>query len=300
MINNNDCKIVHDLLPNYIDGLTSKETSDYIKDHLNSCKNCNKNYSKMNMKLESNLEKSTEKEINFFKKYKKRLFLLKLIVSAVFLIFIIFTARKMIIISSLSNKAEKLKDSNNYHSVEYHYNYGKYEKVEVFKLDDKYKIIMSTMSDENYENITIFMKEKLSEENGINRYLANMYVIRGQEKTAYLNENMGNLMNLQNVLYTENLWNLFINSIQTSITATTLNGKDCYFIANFNGYNNFYPSGVYIDKETGMPVNAVSYEYELEDETKMYGYPKDFIYEFNTVDDDDFIEPSIEDYQINN
>ena len=33
MINNNDCKIVHDLLPNYIDGLTSKETYDYIKDH---------------------------------------------------------------------------------------------------------------------------------------------------------------------------------------------------------------------------------------------------------------------------
>ena len=299
MTNNDDCKIIHDLLPNYIEGLTSIETSEYIQNHLNTCNTCNNIYNEMTMKLESNLEKSAKKEINFFKKYKNKLFLLKLIISIIVLIFIILTVRKMIIISSLSNKAEEIIISNNYHSIEYDYDYGEYRKVEVFKLDDRYKIVMSTINDGENENITIFTKEKLSETDGINRYLSNIYVIRGDEKIAYLNQDFGVLMNLDNILYTENLWSLFINSIQTSITTTKLNGKDCYFISNFNGINNYYYSGVYIDKESGMPVSSVSYEYEIEDGTIMYECPKDFTYEFNTVDNDDFTEPNVEEYKIN-
>ena len=31
---NNECKIVQDLLPNYIENLTSNETSEFIKGHL--------------------------------------------------------------------------------------------------------------------------------------------------------------------------------------------------------------------------------------------------------------------------
>ena len=38
----NDCKIVQDLLPNYIDKLTSKETNAYIEEHINGCKECKK------------------------------------------------------------------------------------------------------------------------------------------------------------------------------------------------------------------------------------------------------------------
>ena len=37
-----DCKIVQDLLPNYIDKLTSNETNQYIEEHINDCKDCKK------------------------------------------------------------------------------------------------------------------------------------------------------------------------------------------------------------------------------------------------------------------
>ncbi len=47
---NNECKIVQDLLPNYIENLTSNETSEFIKGHLDNCKECNEIYNKMNMK----------------------------------------------------------------------------------------------------------------------------------------------------------------------------------------------------------------------------------------------------------
>lgn len=300
MKKNNTCEIVHDLLPNYIEKLTSKGTSDYIKEHLNNCQECAEKYNNMNMKLENNSEKSTPKEINFFKKYKKQLFLLRLIIGLVFLIFIIFELRKIIIISSLSNKAEETKNSNNYHSIQFNYNYGKYEKTEVFKLDDNYKIVMSNIDDEKHETITIFTKGKIGEYDSIDRYKANIYVVNGQDKMVYLDEDMGVLSYLENVLFTENWLDLIVKSAQASITSTTLNGKDCYFISNFNGYKNFYPSGVYIDKESGMPVSSVSYEYELEDGTKMYAPPNEFKYEFNTLDINDFIEPSLEDYQIMN
>ena len=38
MNENKDCKIVQDLLPNYIEKLTNEETNKYIEEHLNECK----------------------------------------------------------------------------------------------------------------------------------------------------------------------------------------------------------------------------------------------------------------------
>ena len=34
------CSVVKELMPNYIDGLTSDETSEDIKKHLASCESC--------------------------------------------------------------------------------------------------------------------------------------------------------------------------------------------------------------------------------------------------------------------
>ena len=37
-----DCKIVQDLLPNYIEKLTNEETNKYVEDHLKECEKCKK------------------------------------------------------------------------------------------------------------------------------------------------------------------------------------------------------------------------------------------------------------------
>ena len=38
------CEIVQDLLPSYVDGLTSDETNEAVKDHLADCVSCRDMY----------------------------------------------------------------------------------------------------------------------------------------------------------------------------------------------------------------------------------------------------------------
>ena len=63
-------KIVQDLLPNYIDGLTNAETNLFIEKHIKECDDCKKIFENMKQDLE---------EANYIKKYSKKLKLLKIL-----------------------------------------------------------------------------------------------------------------------------------------------------------------------------------------------------------------------------
>ena len=64
------CEIVQDLLPSYVDGLTSDETNEAVKDHLADCVSCRDMYERMKAD-ETSAEENSEvmekekKEINF-------------------------------------------------------------------------------------------------------------------------------------------------------------------------------------------------------------------------------------------
>lgn len=49
--NNRDCKIVQDLLPNYLENLTHKVTNEYIEEHIATCANCAQVLKDMNGEL---------------------------------------------------------------------------------------------------------------------------------------------------------------------------------------------------------------------------------------------------------
>lgn len=66
------CNIVRDLLPNYIDGLTSEETNEEVKKHLEDCFECHAVYDKMAAATPQEIPLE-EKDINFLKQLKKRL-----------------------------------------------------------------------------------------------------------------------------------------------------------------------------------------------------------------------------------
>lgn len=51
MMKKNDCKIVKDLLPLYIDDIVSDETKIYIEEHLKECEKCLDEYKKMSDEL---------------------------------------------------------------------------------------------------------------------------------------------------------------------------------------------------------------------------------------------------------
>lgn len=83
------CKIIYDLLPNYIDNLTSEETNKFIEEHLEKCPECLNTLNNMQgeIKLE-NIDKNIE--INALKKVKRRM-RLQVLLSIVF-ITVIFAA----------------------------------------------------------------------------------------------------------------------------------------------------------------------------------------------------------------
>lgn len=71
MKENRDCKIVQDLLPNYIENLTDEVTNEYIAEHISECSKCAQVLKDMDgeIKLE---QINQEQEIKYLKKIKRR------------------------------------------------------------------------------------------------------------------------------------------------------------------------------------------------------------------------------------
>lgn len=292
-----DCKIVQDLLPNYIEKLTVEETNRYIDEHIKECEECKKILKNMQKDLKNNNIYNEKKEVNYIKKYSNKMRILKIIILLIIIIFIIAVGRKIFIISKLSDNAENFITSTNYHRIIYSYNMGEYTKSEIFSLDDKKKIIMTKVTDEGRTIRKMFSKKINDEVNGIDKYITNTYIDSDKEKIAILNQESQISVDPQNALYTENWWELLIYSIPANIKKATFNGKECYYISNFQSEYSF-AEGMYINKETGLPISTIAYEYENLDGTKGRYPSAEYIYEFNTVTDADFIEPNVNEYLI--
>lgn len=70
MKNELTCSIVQDLLPNYIEKLTSDDTNHAVEQHLDICEDCKKAYEQMAADI-GNTEKVPVIELKFLKKVKK-------------------------------------------------------------------------------------------------------------------------------------------------------------------------------------------------------------------------------------
>lgn len=64
------CFLVKDLMPSYIDGITSKETTELISDHIKKCDSCNTYYKNMSIPIENDGDMNIKK-MDFLKKYKR-------------------------------------------------------------------------------------------------------------------------------------------------------------------------------------------------------------------------------------
>lgn len=71
MKKDDECKIIEDLLPNYIENLTSDITNKFIEEHIKKCEKCKEVLKAMNGELK--LEKlNKEQEIDYLKKINNR------------------------------------------------------------------------------------------------------------------------------------------------------------------------------------------------------------------------------------
>ena len=73
MTDNLPCEVVKDLLPSYIDGLTSETTNELIRAHLQGCEDCRTAYERMRDPERTAEQDAQEKrEIDYLKKNRKR------------------------------------------------------------------------------------------------------------------------------------------------------------------------------------------------------------------------------------
>lgn len=84
----NNCNIVKDLLPLYIDEVCSKESRELVEKHLSTCKNCRKELDD----LKEDLGISNDLEVNIFKKFIKTINIriaMRVIISSTIICFLI-------------------------------------------------------------------------------------------------------------------------------------------------------------------------------------------------------------------
>ncbi len=301
-----DCKIVQDLLPNFIEHLTNDETNKFIEEHLSTCEDCKKVYD--NMKKDLNVDNKTKekKKVKFLKKYRNKLRVLEIAILIIFIVFVINTGRKIYIITDLNNKAEEYTNSTNYHRVIYTIDNGNYTKSEIFSLDDKKKIVSTTMSSDGEKKVVRMYATKIGDAPDtqyaetyptIENYKQNIYIETETEKTARLNLETSISVDPQEAFWgLDNIGQLIVCAITTSINKTTFDGEECYYVTG--SPNILSNSTMYVNKDTGLVISIMASEFKDTDGNIQRIPGAEYEFEFGTVTEDDFIEPDISEYEI--
>ena len=288
-----ECKIVQDLLPNYIENLTNKETNEFIEKHLNSCKECEKIYNNMKEKLIENTSFNKQKEkrkVKFLKKYKSKLRILEIVLLIILLIFVINTGRKLYIINDLNNKASEYEISENYHKTIYLLNKGEYVKTEGFCLGDKQKIVITNIN-ENGERkrITIYGQKGSGK--------VDKYIETEDEKIAKLNETGEISIGVQSAFWgLDNKMTLLIYASLASINKTTFNGEECYYVSSPENLTQY--KMMYVNKNSGLVISTLSFETEFANSGKGRTPSAEYKFEFGKVTEKDFEKPDISEYKV--
>ena len=129
MENKDKCKIVQDLLPNYIDKLTSEETNSFVKKHLEECNECHEIIENMKKDFEKERNELNKKTIKYAKKYKRKVKHLWFIILLFILLFIsIIAIFRYNILWLYYEKKYEIKHNNRY-LVEEALSYDKENKL---------------------------------------------------------------------------------------------------------------------------------------------------------------------------
>lgn len=265
-----DCKIIQDLLPNYIEKLTNEETNKYVEEHLNECSECKQIFENMQKDLKFSNQKRDAREVKYIKKFNKKLKLLRNILIIIVALFIIIVGRKTFIITSLSNKAQKSQDSQNYYMKLESYNSGKMRITEAYYKQEKTLVKINSYSQDEGEINKILYKS------GEERFS----VIDNGETKIY--KKIGDI-SVRPVAFASEFFleNLF-TAITTNISKVELNGNKCYLIRDGN-------TEKFIDVNTGLAIKIIDNADNI---------TVDYKYEFDNVKDSDVARPDTTGYTI--
>lgn len=216
---------------------------------------------------------------------KKKIFIIILFIVIIsILAFLAFTIREMITLKNLNQKVAKYINSDN-----------RYEKI----INDSGETTTTTEYYCKGDNAVLFLNTTIKA-TGETRKLTNYY--KGEKVNTYI-ESDGNKIalldsngvpskiTLRQVDTGNNLWELFLISLATSIRSEKYNDTECYILSIGES------SKTYVDKETGLILKAkdgVSVDKNgVESEIIV-----EYYYEFENMNDSIFIEPDINEYEI--
>lgn len=265
-----DCKIVQDLLPNYIEKLTNEETKKYIGEHIKECIECRNVLENMQKDLKVNNPKREEREVKYIKKFNKKFKLLRNILLIIVVLFIIIAGRKTFILTNLENKAQELQNSQNYYIKIESYSEGKMTITEAYYKEEKSLLEISMFSKGLGEVKQTLYK---SDEESFS------LIDNGETK---LLQKMGDI-SVNSISFTSNSFfeNLYI-AITTNVDKVELNGKECYMIRDGN-------TEKFIDANTGLDIKMID---------NQNNRTVDYKYEYGVVKDTDVERPDTTGYTI--
>lgn len=262
-----ECKIILDLLPMYVEDLLSDETNEYIAKHLEQCEECKNIYEGMREEIDTKDEKIEQKKVNYLKKFKNKMRLLKTILLVIIIIIAIIIGRRLLIISSLSNKAKNMNEDNYRVRVE-----GIF--AEEYKISDCY------YKDGNY----IIKTTAYSEEKGTTKMV---FYKNGTEQILLTESDEGKIINNNAFMTSTSLLprydgiDTFLMALVYGVEKVDLGDKECYVLKNKDFEQ-------YIDKETGLLIKQID---------RKNNTVTDYQYEFGKVSELENELPDITNYQ---
>ena len=266
-----DCKIIQDLLPNYIENLTNEETNKYIEEHLAECPECTQILKNMQKDLDINNDnKITKQEVNYMKKFNRKLKFLRNILILIVLIVIIVIGRKTIILTNISSKVNKVRDENNYYIKSESLFEGKMTISETYYKDDRILITQTIYSKDG--KVTKRIMYQSEDEKFI-------LIDDGEKKTLSNPSEIST--NTQS--YTEkNFFENFNTAIISDIRTINIKNRKCYILREENIER-------FIDVNTGLTIKVID---------DFNNYTTNFEYEYGIVKDSDIIRPDTTGYTL--
>ena len=266
-----DCRIIQDLLPNYIEKLTNEETNKYIEEHLAECTECTQILKNMQKDLDINNDNERAKqEVKYMKKFNRKLKFLRNILILIVLLVAIVIGRKTIILTNISSKVNKVRDENNYYIKSESLFEGKMTISETYYKDDRILITQTIYSKDGKVTKRIIYQ---SEDEKI-------ILIDDGETKKLLNPSE---ISTNTQSYTaKNFFENFNNAIISDIRTINIKNRKCYILRESNIER-------FIDANTGLTVKVID---------DFNNYTTNFEYEYGIVKDSDIIRPDTVGYTL--
>ena len=299
----NECELVQDLLLNYVDGLLNVSSKDLVENHLKICPNCKEKFE--DLKYDEEKVRYQEKEIDYLKKLKLKSRIKSIIGSLIIilLIFIGYYFNKFITLNTISEKASKYFESENFYI----------EIISNVPLEENSVLFNKTWyKDGNYKTISYIENET----DGITQSFGTEYGETGKTKYYQINENQktatlisfpferqkNHLMSFPNPIFISQQNNYMLPRLGAPFyVKISTDNKDIgreYYVLQLDN------SKLWVDIDTGLPIMSFGYTSSAKyfKDTKIPLQKSEGIYQYNysfdCVTDEDVLLPDLSAYEV--